>query len=53
LFGITKNITDDAMKTSIFNTLSHSYEMAIQIIEQLIPAPTAQQCMDAIRDDAE
>jgi hypothetical protein len=53
LIGTTENITDDAMKTHIFTTLSKSYEMTIQILEQRIPAPTAQQCMDAIRKYAE
>jgi len=41
------------MKTHISTTLSSSYETTIQIIEQRIPAPTAQQCMDAIREYAE
>jgi len=53
LIGTTENITDDAMKTHIFTTLSNSYETTIQILEQRIPAPTAQQCMDAIREYAE
>jgi hypothetical protein len=48
LFGTTENITDDTMKTHIFTTLSNSYETTIQILPQWIPAPTAQQCMDAI-----
>jgi len=37
------------MKTHIFTTLSNLFETTIQILEQEIPAPTAQQCMDAIR----
>ena len=37
------------MKTHIFFTLSNSYETTIQILEQWIPAPMAQQFMDAIR----
>ena len=41
------------MKTHIFTTLSNSYETTIQILQQQIPAPTAQQCMDAIREYAE
>jgi hypothetical protein len=41
LIGTTKNITGDAMNTYIFTTLSNSYEMTIQILEQRIPAPTA------------
>jgi hypothetical protein len=53
LIGTTENITDDAMKTHIFTTLSKSYETTIQILEQRIPAPTAQQCIDAIRKYAE
>jgi len=53
LIGTTKNITDDAMKTHIFTTLSDSYETTIQILEQWIPAPTARQCMDAISEYAE
>jgi hypothetical protein len=53
LIGTTENITDDAMKTHIFTTLSNSYETTIQILEQRIPAPTAPQCMDAIREYAE
>jgi len=52
LIGTTENITDDAMKTHIFTTLSNSYETTIQILEQRIPAPTAQQCMDVIREYA-
>jgi hypothetical protein len=43
LIGTTENITDDARKTHIFTTLSNSYEKAIKILEQRIPAPTAQQ----------
>jgi len=41
------------MKTHIFTTLSNPYETTIKILEQRIPAPTAQQCMDAIREYAE
>ena len=52
LIGTTENVTDDAMKTHIFTTLSKSYETTIQILEQRIPAPTARQCMDAIREYA-
>jgi len=52
LIGTTKNLTDDAMKTHIFTTLSNSYETTIQILEQRIPATMAQQCMVAIRDYA-
>ena len=33
LIGTTENITDDAMKTHIFTTLSNSYETTIQILE--------------------
>jgi len=53
LIGTTKNITDNAMKLHIFTTLSNSYETTIQILELRIPAPMAQQCMDAIREYAE
>jgi hypothetical protein len=53
LIGTTENITDDAMKRPIFITLANSYETTIQILEQRIPAPTAQQCMDANREYAE
>jgi hypothetical protein len=52
LIGTTENVTDDAMKTHIFTHLSNSYQTTIQILEQRIPAPKAQQCMDAIRADA-
>ena len=41
------------MKTHIFTTLSNSYETTILILEQRIPAPMAQQCMDAICKYAE
>jgi len=41
------------MKKHIFTTRSKSYEMTIQILDQQIPAPMAQQCMDAIREYAE
>jgi hypothetical protein len=44
---------DDAMKTPIFTTKSNSYQTTIQILQQQIAAPTAQQCMDAIREYAE
>jgi hypothetical protein len=47
--GTTENITDDAMTTHIFTTLSNSYEITIQILEQWIPAHTAQQFRDVIR----
>jgi len=53
LIGSTENITDDDMKTHIFTHLSNSYETTIQILEQRIPAPTAQQGMDAIPQFAE
>jgi len=53
LIGTTENITDDTMKTPIFTTQSNSYETIIQILEQRIPAPTAQQCIDAISEHAE
>jgi hypothetical protein len=53
LIGTTENITNDAMETHIFTTLSTSYETTIQILEQRIPAPMTQQCMDAIRKYAE
>ena len=53
LMGATKTITDDAMKTHNFTTLCNSYETTIQILEQQIPMPTAQECMDAIRKYAE
>ena len=53
LIGTTDNITNDAMKTNICTTLSNSYEMTIQILEQRIPAPSAQQCMDVICEYAE
>jgi len=53
LIGTTKNITDDTMQTHIITTLSNSYETTIKIREQRIPAPMAQQCMDAIREYAE
>jgi hypothetical protein len=46
--GTTKDITDDAIKTHIFTTLSNSYETTIHMLQQRIHAPTAQQCMDAI-----
>jgi len=36
------------MKTHSLSKLSTSYETTIQILEQQIPAPTAQQCMDVI-----
>jgi len=49
----TENITDDAMKTHICTTLSKLYEMTIQILEQWIPVPLAQQGMNAIRKYAE
>jgi hypothetical protein len=52
LVNTTENITDDAIKTHLFTTLSNSYETTIQIHEQLILAPTAQQCMDAISEYA-
>jgi hypothetical protein len=42
LIATTENITDDAMKTTIFITLSKSYATIIQIFEQWIPTPTAQ-----------
>jgi len=42
LIGTTENITDDAMKTHIFTTLSNSYETTIQILKQRIPAPMAE-----------
>jgi hypothetical protein len=51
--GNTGNITDDAMKTHIFTTLSNSYETTIRIVEQRIPEPTAKQSMGAIREYAE
>jgi hypothetical protein len=41
------------MTPHIFTSLSNSYETTIQILEQRIPAPTAQQCMNAIREYAE
>jgi len=50
LMGTTENITDDVIETHIFTTPSNSYETTIQNIEQGIAAPTAQQCMDAIRE---
>jgi hypothetical protein len=53
LIGSTENITNAAMKTHIFTTLSNSYETTFQILEQRIPSATAQQCMDAIRAYAE
>jgi len=53
LIGSRENITDDTMKTHIFTTLYTSYEMIIQMLEQWIPAPMGQQCMDAIREYAE
>jgi len=53
LIGSTENITDDAMKIQIFTTQFNSYETTIQILAQRISAPTAQQCMDAIRGYAE
>ena len=53
LIGTTENITNDAMKTHIFTTLSISYETTIQILEQRIPSPTAQQYMDMICEYAE
>jgi hypothetical protein len=52
LIGNTENITIDAMKTQIFTTLSNSYETTIHILQQRIPTPTAQECMDAIREYA-
>jgi hypothetical protein len=51
--GTTENITDDDKKTHIFTTLCKSYETTIQILEQRIPAPTAQHCMDAIGEFTE
>jgi hypothetical protein len=53
LIGTTENITDDAMKPHTFTTLSDSYETTIQILEQRIPTPSTQQCMDGIREYAE
>ena len=53
LIGTTENITDDAMKTHIFTTLPNSHETTVQILEQRIPSPTAQQCMEAISEYAE
>jgi hypothetical protein len=46
--GTTENTTDDAMTTPIFTTLSNSYEITIQILEQWIPTHTAQQFRDVI-----
>jgi hypothetical protein len=48
LISTTENITNDAMKTHIFTPLSDSYETTIQILQQQIPASTAQQCIDSI-----
>ena len=53
LIRTTENITDYAMKTHILTTLSNSYEATVQILEQRIPAPTAQRCLDAICEYAE
>jgi len=48
LIGTIENITDDTMMTHIFTTLCKPYATTIQNIEELIRAPTALQCMDAI-----
>jgi len=53
MIGTTGNIANDTMKTNICTTLSNSYEMTIQILEQGIPAATAQQHMDVIRNYTE
>jgi len=49
LIGTTKMNPDDSMKTHICTTQSNSYEMTMHLLQQGILAPTAQQCMDAIR----
>jgi len=53
LIGTTENITDHAMKTEMFTTLSTSYETTVQSLEQQIAAPTARQCMDVHHKYAE
>jgi len=53
LIGTTNYITDHAMMTHIFTTLSDSYETTIQMLEQWIPDPTPQLCIDAICEYAE
>jgi hypothetical protein len=52
LIGTTYNITDYAVKTHIFTTLSNSDETTIQNLQQGIPAPSAQQFMNAILEYA-
>jgi hypothetical protein len=41
------------MKTQLNTNLSNTYETTIQILEQRIPAPMAQHCMDAIVEYAD
>jgi len=53
LIGTTENITYDTIITHIFTTLSKWYGTTIQILQQRMPAPTAQQCMDVIHEYAE
>ena len=53
LIGTPEQISEETIKTYIFTTLSNEFEMTIKILEWQIPPPTAQEAMDALKEDAE
>ena len=53
LIGTTQQISEESLKTYIFTTLTHKYEITFQILELQIPLPTAQDVMTAVEEYAE
>ena len=52
LFGSPKAISDETINTHIFTALPKEFKTTINIFEQQLPVPNAQQVMDRLREDA-
>jgi hypothetical protein len=51
LIGTPQDISDDEMRTHIYNNLPEQYSTMIKILENRIPLPTVEETMDALRRD--
>jgi len=49
--GTPQDISDDEMRTHIYNNLPEQYSTMIKILEHQIPLPTVEEAMDALRRD--
>jgi len=51
LISTPQDISDDEMRTRVYNNLPEQYLTMIKILENQIPLPTVEETMDALRSD--